>query len=99
MYRFVRSARVKGSFTDAVKWAKETAEYINSKYSPPKLSVYTGMFGDVNTVFWEASRNDLASIQSVFEKLAADPGYLALVSKATGLFIEGSVHDSVMGSV
>jgi len=97
MYKFVRSAKVKASFPAALEWAKEVTEYINNKHSPPKVSVYTGMFGDVNTIFWEAEHKDLASLEAVFAKLTSDPGYWALVDKATGLFIEGSVHDSIRG--
>ena len=100
MYRFVRSAQATaGRFPEAVRWAKEAAEYINTRDSFPKLRVFTGMFGDVNIVFWEAEHKDLSSIENVFAKLSADQGYWAVVSKATGLFVEGSIRDSVMGSV
>ena len=100
MYKFTRSGKIKGgSFPDAVRWAKEIAEYVTSKHSPVKVHVYTGMFGDLNTIFWEIEHKDLASIESLSAKLVADQGYWAVVGKANGLFIDGTFHDSVMGSV
>lgn len=99
MYRFVRSLKVKGNLPEAVRWAKGIADYVNTHHSPPKVHVYTGLFGDVNTIFWEAEHKDLASLEGVFAKITSDQGYWAVVSKANGLFIEGSLHDSLMGSV
>jgi hypothetical protein len=39
----------------------------NSKYSPIKVLVYSGLFGDVNTIFWEVGYKDLASYEAVNE--------------------------------
>jgi hypothetical protein len=98
MVRLIRSAKVKngGTLMDALKWAKQTAEYLNSKFSLPKVAVYSGLFGDLYTIFWQADHESLASIEDAFAKFSADPGYLALLSKATSLFIEGSARDAVM---
>ncbi len=99
MYKLLRSSKAKGSFPEALRWAKEAAEYITTKHSPLKVLVSTGLFGDVNTIFWEVEYKDLASFEASSAKLNADQGYWAVLSKATGLFIEGSLHDSLMRSV
>jgi len=100
MIRFVRSAKVsRGKLPEAIKWAKEVAEYINTKDPVPTIRVYAGLFGDVNTIFWEAEHKDLASVEAALGKLTADPGYWTAVRKSGELIVDGSVRDSVMGSV
>ena len=96
MYRFVRSGKIKVNAPEALRWAKEIAEYVSSKASPLKVNVYTGLFGDLNTVFWEVEYKDLATVESTNAKLTADPGYWNVVSKGSALFIEGSFSDSIM---
>jgi len=99
MYKFVRSGKIKGNVPEAVRWAKEIADYVSGKHSPVKVHVYTGMFGDLNTIFWEIEHKDLASIEALSAKLVSDQGYWAVVEKAAGLFIDGTFRDSVLGSV
>lgn len=100
MIRFQRSARAKGSTAlEAVQFAKEVAEYINTKYAPVSVQVYSELFGDLNTIYWYVDYKDLATIESINAQLLADQGYWAILGKATDLFIEGSLHDTLMSPV
>jgi len=100
MIRFQRSARARGSkVLEAIQFAKEVAEYLNTKYAPVSVQVYTELFGDVNTIYWYSDYKDLATIEGINAQILTDQGYWAIVSKATDLFIEGSLHDTLMSSV
>ena len=100
MFRFQRSARAKGGKAlEAVQFAKEVAGYINTKYAPVSVQVYTEQFGDLNTIYWYADYKDLATIEGINAQILTDQDYWAIVSKATDLFIEGSLHDTLMSSV
>ena len=71
----------------------------NPGYADAEDSLAEAVHLNVSTIFWEAEHKDLASLGGVFAKITSDQGYSAVVSKANGLFIEGSLHDSLMGSV
>ena len=100
MYRFQRTARARGGKAmEAVQFAKEVAGYINAKYAPVSLQVYTELFGDVNTIYWYAEYKDLASLETIIGQLNADQEYWAILGKAADLFVEGSLHDTLMMSI
>ncbi len=100
MIRFQRTARVRsGKFLEGVQFAKEVAEYINANYPLGSLLVFTELFGDTGTIHWNSDNEDLASIEKVNAQLSADQDYWALLSKGDDLFIEGSLHDTVIQSV
>ena len=100
MFRFQRSGRTKnGKLLEGVRFAKEVAEYINTKYGPGLIHVYTEAFGELNTIYWYADYENLATIESINMQLLADQGYWAIVNKGTEWFIEGSFHDTLMSSV
>ena len=100
MYRFQRTARARGGKAmEAVQFAKEVAGYINAKYAPVSLQVYTELFGDVNTIYWYADYKDLASLETIIGQLNAGQEYWAILGKAADLFVEGSLHDTLMMSI
>ena len=100
MYRFQRTARARGGKAmEAVQFAKEVAGYIKTKYAPVSLQVYTELFGDVNTIYWYAEYKDLASLETIIGQLNADQEYWAILGKAADLFVEGSLHDTLMMSI
>ena len=96
MIRWQRSIRAKGSkFLEALQWAKEVTEYVNSKQPNYKAQAYTSAFGDVNMLVWHVDFEDLADLDKYGKFFNMDQGYQALVKKAADLFIEGSLYDSV----
>jgi hypothetical protein len=100
MIRHQRSGRAKaGKAWEIVKFAKEVADFVNTKYAPVSVQVYSELFGDLDTVYWQTDYDDLASLEEIQAKLTSDPDYLAILSKGSDIFIEGTLHDKLMKSV
>ena len=99
MFRFHRIARVgRGNFQAAIQFAKEVAEHINTRYPPVSVQTFLELFGDYGTIHWYADYEDLASIEKFNAQLLMDQEYWAILNKATDLFIEGSVRDTLIQS-
>ena len=79
-----------------MQFAKEVRDYINNKFPDSTLRVYIRIFGEMGKIYWVSEQKDLASLERGNMQLMADPGYRAILGKAVGLFIEGSVHDTLM---
>ena len=101
MLRFHRSARtaVGARFPEAVQWAKEVTEYINSKYPEATLLAFAEQYGAVGTIHWYVDYEDIATLDRVGSQILTDEGYWAILGKAADLFIEGSTKDTLMVSV
>lgn len=100
MIRFERTADVsRGKGAEAAQWAKEVTEYINAHFPEVQLLVFEPRFGALNTIHWIADLEDLASLDRWQQRIGADEGYLELLGKATDLFTEGSVFDTVLTSI
>lgn len=94
--RFQRTGLItSGKAAEAGAFAVKVTKYINDNYSETKVTVYMEAFGDLGRVHWFADYKDLATLQMVTEKLQVDQSYNALVATATGLFVEGSMHDKL----
>jgi hypothetical protein len=101
MIRFQRSGRAKnGRWIEAIQFAKESAGYLNKKYSPLSCQVYaTAGFGDIHAIYWYVDYEDLASIDKINAQIMSDQGYWAINNKLMECFIDGSFHDMLMRSV
>ena len=100
MYRYQRIGRVKNDKkSEAITWAKEIAEYINTKCSQVSVQVYAEVFGDLHIIYWHADYKDLATIEIVLAQFMGDQEYWTLVNKGMEFFIEGSFRDTLLGSV
>lgn len=100
MIRFQRTLRSAGSKgREAAAWGQEVTTYLNGKFSDTRFQVFSQRFGDISTISWQADFDTLASLVSYQEAVTRDEGYWALVDKADGLFIEGSINDTVFESL
>ena len=100
MFRFHRIARAsRGKLLQAIQWAKEVSGYINEKYAPVSVQAYIEQFGDGGTIHWFSDFEHVADWETLNAQLLADQGYWALLDKAADLFIEGSLHDTLVQSV
>lgn len=98
--RFQRTGLIaSGKAAEAAQFAVKVTKYINDNYSETRVTVYMEAFGDLGRVHWFADYKDLATLQVVTEKLQVDQGYNALVATATGLFVEGSMHDKLYSKI
>ena len=100
MIRHQRSGRAKGGKArEGIQFAKEIADFINTRYAPVSVQVYSELFGELNTIYWQTDYEDLAALEEFHAKLTSDPDYLAIISKGTGIFIQGTLHDKLLKSV
>ena len=96
MIRWQRSIRSSGARNlEAVQWAKEVTDYVNSKHPNYKVQVFSSRFGDVNMLVWQVDFEDLAALDKYQQSFNTDQGYWELIKKAAGLFIEGTTNDTV----
>jgi hypothetical protein len=98
MIRFQRSAQIKKLWPEAIAWAEQAAEYINSKYPDAKLEVFTQRFGAVGTIYWFADFKDLAALDSWQSQIIADADYYKTIANAFDVLIEATIVDTVMMS-
>jgi hypothetical protein len=93
MVRFQRSLQaVVGKFPQAVSFAIEITEYVNKRYQTD-LKVFTDSKG---CIFWITDYPDYATFGEVRSQITKDQGYWEIVAKAEGVFIDESLHDTVM---
>jgi len=97
---FKREACIKdGKRMEAIQFAKEIIAYGNEKFPQNKTSIYTEIFGAVGKIIWVGEAKDLATMERNHRQLMADPAYLAILAKGAGLFIEGSIKDTLMARI
>jgi hypothetical protein len=96
MIRFQRSLRaVGGKRREATAWAQEVTTYLNDKFGETHFQVFTQRFGDINTISWQADFDSLASLENYQQAVNGDQGYWDLVDKPDGLFLDGTLNDTV----
>ena len=100
MFRFQTSGRAKDDkVPEAIQFAKEVAKYINSKYPPVSVQVYSEVVEDSNNIHWYLDYKDPRAIENFRGQLRRDQGYWAIIFKGMDYFIEKSFHDTLMSSV
>ena len=96
MIRFQRSLRIaQNRDLEAITWSKEITTFLNGKYSETNVQVFAQRFGMIDTIAWQLDLDSLASLDKYQKTLNADEEYLAQVNKTAGLFMEGSIFDTV----
>lgn len=92
-----RSTPKPGKFLDAIKWAKEIADYVNDNYGT-NLSVYTQRYGEnpIGTIFWVGSFENTSSFEEISMKLGQDEAYISKGALGSELMVEGSAYDNFL---
>ncbi len=103
MIRLQWTGRIsRGKNPGAMQWAREIAEYLRSKY-PDILAIaaYEEHFGNVNTIHIISDYESLATLEAVEAQYPSDASFQALMKKSNeeGLFIEGSIHGTLLKSL
>ncbi len=103
MVRLQWTARIsRGKNLAAMQWAKATAEHLKSTY-PQILAVLAcdEHFGNVNTIHLFSDYDSLATLEAVEAQYPSDPVFQDLMNKSNeaGLFIEGSIHGTLVRSL
>ena len=86
-------AGVKGQEAGAL--AAEITEYLTKNLGMPTTWgwQFGGPFGAMH---WFTDYADMAALEVGLIKTTTDPGYLAILAKADGLFLEGHTEDTVI---
>lgn len=99
MIRWMRSAKISsGKAAQALQWSKEILEFTKKYKGVSNTQVFFQSFGESGTVWWCADYESLANWEEVSQQIFADPAWWQKMDEAAGLFIEGSVNDTVMRS-
>ncbi len=103
MIRLQWTARIsRGKNQGAIQWAKETAEYLRSKY-PGILAIaaYEEHFGNVNTIHIISDYENLATVEAGESQYPSDAAFQDLFKKSNeaGLFIEFGIHGTLLKSL
>ena len=97
MYIFTRRTRLGGTQPgrEAMAWAVEITEKVN-QISDLRFGLYTNMFSaGVGTLTWGCLSPDLAALEAVSDKLAADDGFAALSDRGQK-FTTGELDDTLL---
>ena len=82
MIIFQRMVTFNGPPEEVMPWALEITDTVN-KGTHLNVSLWQGMFGaPVGTLGWSAIVDNLTTLEAATDTLAADRGYLGLISKA-----------------
>jgi hypothetical protein len=98
MIRLQRTMQVRRGY-QAMKWAKELTDYVNTAYGKPQLALFRSRFGNLSTIYWVGDFEDLSTLESWQQKVGTDKGYRELVKKSFAFVIAGTVEDSIMEGV
>lgn len=97
MIRFQRTIRPRnGKTREAIAWAKEIADYLNTRYEVGRVEVYTQRFGRVGAIYWVVDVADMPALETFASYLQQDSGYHNLLNKGNFLYVDGSVEDLVL---
>ena len=94
--RFHRTSLVAGvKGQEAGAFAAEVSKYVTETLGMPTAwgMQVGGVYGQVH---WFTDYATMADLEAGLVKTLTDPGYLAILAKAEGLFIEGSSKDSII---
>lgn len=98
MVYFSRRATMKnGKAEDAIKWAKEVADYLNNKFGT-KIGVYVQRWGDnpTGTIYWVGNLETMSKYLEFVEKINNDEGYIERLSNSVQFFVDGQMFDSIL---
>jgi hypothetical protein len=99
MFRLQTSGRARNDKVDEAKrFAREIAEYVNTKYPPVSVQVYSEVFENSSNIYWYSDYKDLATIQNFRAQLRSDQGYWARVFEGMDYFIGRNFRETLMGS-
>jgi hypothetical protein len=96
MYRFTRSVATKNAagMATAIPFATEITAYLNKTYNM-RMTVGVEMFGH-NRIHWSYDAPTLDAMAEHNTKLMQDRTYWEILTKAAGIWLEGSMKDRVV---
>jgi hypothetical protein len=101
MVTLIRTADVNGidKRGKAIEWAKKAAQYVNGRFGLTQVEVGIEAYGNVGRVYWIGREESLETLARGALQSMADEAYLQMEAQTAGLFVPGSVHDTVVVGV
>ena len=96
MYRFIRTATVKtgASQPPGLQFAGEVTAYVNKAYAL-NMKYGTELFGECK-IHWHFDIDSLDKGTAIAAKLMQDREYAGMLEKSKGLWLEGSLKDTIV---
>ena len=100
MIRWVRRAQIApGKHQEAIQWAKDTREYLKTKFEGgADTKIFIETLGDLGVICWMVDFENLAAVELAGQVLNEDSGYQERLQAAVGLFLPGT-FDKVYSSI
>jgi hypothetical protein len=94
--RFHRTGLIAtGKGPEVAAFAAEVSAYVTETFGAPTVwGMQVG--GTFGTVHWFTEYADMTEFGAVGARTLTDPGYLALMAKGAGLFVQGSLEDAII---
>jgi hypothetical protein len=98
MVTFIRSADVNGNENGqkAAEWAKRIGKYVDAKFGFSYVEVGVEIYGHAGRVFWIGKQDSLESLGRGAQQAITDVGYQEELLKGAGMFVPGSIRDTVV---
>jgi hypothetical protein len=100
MIKYIRAIHAEsGKGREAMQWAREAAEWINARQPGANVQVFREVFGNAGTIYWVGDGDDVATLERRTTERDADPEWRALLERSAGLFVPGSLRDTLLRAV
>ncbi len=84
-----------GKMPEAVAWAVDMAQHASS-VTGTNVSLLVNAYGDFGGMAFISTVVDMATADASAEALQADADYVGKIGASTGLFVDGSAHQSLL---
>ena len=99
MIKYIRSARTQaGKHREAVQWAREVADWLNTHQPGSNVQVFTEVFGAPGTLYWLGDVEDVATIERQTAERQSESDWQALTARGAELLLPGSLRDTLLRS-
>lgn len=97
MYRFERCATVKtaSELPTAIQFATDITAYLNKRHSI-NMKFGVEIFGQPS-IHWYFESDSIDKMTQVNSALLKDRDYLGMLEKVKGVWVEGSLKDTIVG--
>jgi hypothetical protein len=101
MVTLIRSAAINGNENQvkAMEFAKHIGKYVDGKFGFSNVQVGVEVYGHVGRIYWIGKHDSLESLGRGAQQSMSDAGYIQELQKGVGLFVAGSIRDTVVASI
>jgi hypothetical protein len=85
-----------GQTTAAMTFATKVTQFHNQRFPDSQLRWGMQFGGATGVIHWTMDVPDLATLQQIFTALMGDGEYLSMIDSVGGVFVPGTVHDTMV---